>query len=606
MRKNKLLFILIPVIIILLALLGGFIYLKVNSAPKKIFTGAINKAFEFLEVEEDKYTTVKSKVELSGSIESEDESVKEVKDILENSKITINSELDTKNLFANENIQVVYNNENLINLDAIMQDQKIYIAFRDWLDKYIEVPIEEAELLKLNEITDNLGSIDANLLLKSVQEEFVKEIKKQEFIQEKVKLNLDGKETKVTKSSLKLSEEQATTFVKEFLENLKQNENFQKATGEYKDEIIDEISATLEDLPTEDFNQDTKMSFSIYTKGILNKFVAADFTIEEEEKITAGIEFVKQNKGKYEFAIYENDEEERTNLIKITLNDEKESKNKGTIKISAYFEDEVLDLICKYELKDEQVTFELSTTIENVELALSGNVIEKGNTYSGTLMISTKVQEFGTVNLNFLYNFEYNAQIQKVDVSNSTTIEELNEDDQQTLLNNMQNSKLYELIENNNLQNLISNGNVPTNPSEAKVTKDGQTVVYKVAGNFKENSNSEEDFKQYEDDNYNMIYVRIENKSADEYLKELENEYVLKSDLYKEQEISETSTYGANGKEYKYRTIIYKDKDDNTVYCNLCFAYNLNNGYVFTVEVDTENGNISLDDVNEFLNITIK
>lgn len=604
MRKNKLLFILIPVIIILLALLGGFIYLKLNSNPKQIFTGAINKAFEFLEVEEDKYTTVKSKVELSGSIESEDESVKEVKDILESSKIAINSEIDAKNLVVNENIQVVYNNENLINLDASVQDQKIYIALKDWLDKYIEVPVQEAELLKINEVADNLSSIDANLLLKSVQEEFVKEIQKQEFVQEKVKLNLDGKETKVTKSSLKLSEEQAVTFVKEFLENLKQNENFQKSIGENREDVIKNIETLLGDFPTEDFDQSTEICFSIYTKGILNKFVAVDFTIEEEEKTTAGIEFVKQNEGKYEFAMYQNDEEERTNLIKITLEDEKESKTKGTIKISAYFEDEVLDLICKYELKDEQLTFELSTTIENVELALSGNIIEKGTTYSGTLMVSTKVQDFGTVNLNILYNFEYNVQIQRADISNATTIEELTDDEQQTFVNNIQNSKLYELIEKNNLQDLIPNGNVSTASSEAEVTKNGQTVGYKVAGNFKENSNSEEDFKQYEDDNYNMIYVRIEDKSADEYLKELENEYVLKSDLYKEQEISETSTYGANGKEYKYRTIVYKD--DDTVYCNLYFAYNLNNGYVFTVEVDTENGNISLDDVNEFLNITIK
>lgn len=596
MRKNKLLFILIPVIIILLALLGGFIYLKVNSAPKKIFTGAINKAFEFLEVEEDKYTTVKSKVELSGSIESEDESVKEVKDILENSKITINSELDTKNLFANENIQVVYNNEDLINLDAVIQDEKIYIKFRDWLDKYIEV--------QLNDVADNLSSIDTSLLLKSVQEELIKEMQKQEFVKEKVKLNLDGKETKVTKSSLKLSEEQAITFVKEFLENLKQNENFQKSIGENREDVIKNIETLLEDFPTEDFDQSTEICFSIYTKGILNKFVAVDFTIEEEEKTTAGIEFVKQNEGKYEFSMYQNDEEERTNLIKITIEDEKESKTKGTIKISAYFEDEVLDLICKYELKDEQLTFELSTTIENVELSLSGNIIEKGTTYSGTLMVSTKVQDFGTVNLNILYNFEYNVQIQRADISNATTIEELTDDEQQTFVNNIQNSKLYELIEKNNLQDLIPNGNISTASSEAEVTKDGQTVGYKVAGNFKENSNSEEDFKQYEDDNYNMIYVRIEDKSADEYLKELENEYVLKSDLYKEQEISETSTYGANGKEYKYRTIVYKD--DDTVYCNLYFAYNLNNGYVFTVEVDTENGNISLDDVNEFLNITIK
>ena len=49
MRNRKLLYVLIPLIIVALILVVGVIYLKLNSGPEKIFEHSINKVFSLFE-----------------------------------------------------------------------------------------------------------------------------------------------------------------------------------------------------------------------------------------------------------------------------------------------------------------------------------------------------------------------------------------------------------------------------------------------------------------------------------------------------------------------------------------------------------------------------
>lgn len=603
MRNKKLLFILIPVIIIVLALIGGLIYIKLNSTPKKIFTTSIDKVLTALETEQEQYNTLKSKIELSANIESDDEDIEEIADILDTSKITINSEIDKKNLLVNGNIDVTYDSESIVNASVLLQDEKLYFSLKDWLDKYIEVPTDDLEFSQSNQL--NAETIDTNLLLKSIKKELISELEKQQFSQEKVTLNLDGKETKVTKSSIKLTEEQAVNIIKEFLGNLKQNSEFQNGLGEYKNDVIDAINQILEDTPTENFDEQSKIAFSIYTKGLLNEFVAVDFTVENSEKTTDGIELIKQNTGKYEFSIYENNEEERENIIKAIIQNEKENKNKGTTKISLYNEEDVMDFVYKYEKKDKQTTFELSTVREEVNFVISGNIIENGSSYSGSIILSAEVPEYGKVNINCLFNMEYNAVIEKVNVSNATTVDEMSKEDQEEFMTNLQNSKLYEIISENALVNtVLATENALSKLDEPIVKIDGQTVRYTVPDGFEASEYNSEDYKIYSDSNYNTITVYMEQGNrAENYLRSIENEYVLTSSNYKNQQLSETSSYPINGKEYKYRNIRYDD--DYGTYVNLYFVNEIKDGYIYVVEVETENGNISMETINNFLDVTV-
>lgn len=630
MRRNKLLYILIPIIIILVALLGGFIYLKLNSSPKKIFTRTISKVFETLDLKQEKHTTLKGKVELSGSVESNEknEDIEEINDILQGSKIVLNSEVDTKNLLMNENLEVVYNNEDFINANIIMQDEKMYIALKDWLDKYIEIPLEDDDVSEIKNFTNNLETLDLDSLVDVIKKEFIKKLQEQKYTKESTNLYLDGKETKVTKSSLKLSDEQTVTFIKELLENLKQNENFKNALGTYKEEIIESIDEILENVPTEDFDEDTKICFSIYTKGLFNKVVAVDFTVETLEKTTAGIEFIKRSEEKYELNIYENDEGIRTEIIKVEIDNKKEDKNKGKMLIYITSGEETIELTYKYEVKNEETIFELSTNIEDTSFTASGNTIKRDNSYNGNFTVLIETSEYGTIEFNCLYNFEYDTKIERADVSNATVLDEMSEEDEQTFITNVQESKAYgfikELIESDQLfeyakdarddtKNQLENS---TNEAmndivaglsgmlpESKVTRDEQTVEYKVPNNFEVSIYSEEDYKQYSDE-YNEVYVSIEKETVEDYLKQIEDEYVLTSEYYTDQELSGIDTYVVEDKTYQYRSIVYKDS--YTTYCNLYFAYELKDGYIYVVEVKTENGNISLEDINEFLKITMK
>lgn len=606
MRRNRLLFVLIPVVLILLAVGGIFIYLTINSSPSKLFTKSITKVFDALEINQDKFKSVKGNVELSANIDSKEEEIKEIKDALANSKIVLNSAVDTDNWVFNGNVEAVYNNENLVNGELAFQDDKIYFAFKDWLDKYIEIPIEKEDLEQIKET--NSKKVDIDLLLNSVEEELLRVVEKQEFSKEKVTLKLDGRETKVTKSSIELTEEKTVSAIKELVQNLKGNGNFQKSLGELKEKTLEEMDNLLMELPTEDYDQDSTIVFSIYTKGLFNEFVAVEFSTKYLGEVDTGIELVKQNEGKYEFNVYENQENEREYSLRVAIEDKKESNTKGTMTISISSEEESFDFIYKYEVKGNRTVFELSTTIEDTNLTVSGNVIEEGTKNSGSIIISLQVPDYGNVKLNCLYNLEYNAVVNKVDTSKATKIEEMTEEEMEELTTNMQNSKIFSYISENELLDIARSAVQETEGAflqydEPNVENEMYKVTYNVSDGFIASKYGSKLDKTYSDSNGNTIAVYIDNNDAETFLGVLDDEYVLTSTYYKNQEITETQPYELNGKTYQYRGISYED--DYGKYLNLYFTYELDGNNTYVVEVKIENNSLSLDSINQFLNIEV-
>ena len=117
MKKSKILLIIIPLVIIVLAFVGGFVYLKFNNSPQKIFQNVVNKTFKYVETKQKQYETVGENIEITANIESEDESIKELNNLLSSSKIALVSELNLKDYMSHQNINVVYNGA-----DLVMQD----------------------------------------------------------------------------------------------------------------------------------------------------------------------------------------------------------------------------------------------------------------------------------------------------------------------------------------------------------------------------------------------------------------------------------------------------------------------------------------------------
>ena len=412
MKNKKLLFILIPVIIVVLVLISGIVFLTLNGSPEKIFKNSISKVFEALETTEEQYSTMKGTMNLTVNIDSDDEDMQTLNTMLEGAAVGINMEADTTNMVVNESLNVTYDNESLLDVSILLQDEKGYVYLPDWLDKYIELPEEYMEYSDLTEYYDKMDTLDQNALMEAIKEELIIAISNQELVQEKTTLVLDGQETKVTASTLSLKDAQITTFYNDLFGNLSKNEKFQVALGAYKEEVLDAINEMLLDM--EDA-EDIGLEFTIYTKGFLNEFVgisgkAFDYYFEE----VTGLSVLKHNDGKYEFVAYDEYDGEREEALKVIVEDKKESKNKGTATITMTVDGEELVLLYNYETQGEQTTFALSTEVEGVKFVISGNAVENGNNVKGNFVISLQEETMGKINLNCTYDFTYGVEIQKV------------------------------------------------------------------------------------------------------------------------------------------------------------------------------------------------
>lgn len=591
MKNKKILFILIPIILIVLILIAGVVYLKINGTPKKIFKKTITSAFEIFETSEEQYSTMKGTMNLTASIESDNEEIQAINTMLKEANIGLNMEVDTSNMVVNENFNVTYSNKSLLNATAILQDEKGYVYLPDWLDKYLEIPQEYMGDSNLTETSGKIATLDQKTLMEAVEEEVIKTISQKEFTQ--------NKNGKVKISTLSLSQQQFFALYKELLENLKQNEKFNSSLGDYKEDIIEGINNIIIELEDTEYDEDYSAVISIHTKGLLNKFAGFSIELKDGEDVVSGIIATIEEQN-YEVTLYEQYDGEKTELVKIKAEDKKENKNKGTVKITVTAQEEDFVIICNYETQKDQTTFEASTEIEGLKVTISGNVVKNGKNYKGNLILTAEESELGKINLNCAYDFTYGVEVQKVDVRNAVIINELNEKDQETLVTNLQNSELYKFIE----QSGLLEGNIATGSDKPEVTYDGYTVKYTVPDNFEASTYNSEEMKTYRDGNYNTITVFIDYDTVDNYTKDLETEYNLTSSLYKNQKISETKTYTVNGKEYKFRTITYED--DYGTYVDLYFAYKLDDEYCYVVEVETEGGNISMDTIEYFLDVTVE
>lgn len=406
MRNRKLLYVLIPLIIVVLILIAGVVYLKLNSSPEKIFESSISKVFEMFETTKEQYSTMKGTMNLTASVESDSEEVQAVNDMLDDSNIGLDMEVDTKNMIINENLNVIVNNESLLNASIILQDQKGYVYLKDYLDKYLELPKENTEYSDLTEYYEKMETLDQNALMVAIKEEVIKSISNREFTQDKIE--------KRKVSTLDLSQEEFSLLCKEILENLTQNEKFNDALGEYKNDIIVVIEDMIADFEDVEYDEDSRAVISIFTEGLLNKFVGFSIELQDGMDIEVGM-FLAIGDERCVFTTFEEYDGEREEFLNVIIEDKKENKNKGTATITMTVDEEQFVVTYSYQKQGKQNSFIASTEVEGVVISISGNATENGNNVKGNFVISVQEEAFGKVNLNCIYDFTYGVQVQKVD-----------------------------------------------------------------------------------------------------------------------------------------------------------------------------------------------
>ncbi len=342
-------------VLLILAIAGAvtfFAFNKVNSKPEKIFDKAVNQMFE----ESDKikeYKTASVELDISAEVKTIGNNlnpetatqIKMISAILKDANLHTEIQVDLEKKLFDWVIVAQYENKDVINLEAIIQDEKVYFYLKDLYEKYIEVPTEYLEDIDLGSIFQT-SKVDEKLA-KDVEKILKSKIENSELETEEVEIEVLGKDKKVNKSSMKLSVKELEDVCYDILDKV----------NEYQEDIeIKEAIADMQEVLKDSEETENYMNIDIYSEKTGNNIVRVDIALvnkEDDEVIL--IRAVKTDDKTWEivFSINEDstDVKDVTDMIKIVLKEENE--NEGKISFTVMFEEEGMEATLNVKYKVE-------------------------------------------------------------------------------------------------------------------------------------------------------------------------------------------------------------------------------------------------------------
>ncbi len=569
-KRKGLIISLIIVAVIIIALL--LVYFLIFAKPEFIFNSAIDKLFA---IEEETYDSIKVNSKVKVSIEAKDTSIQEQLSELEKYTFNLNTQLDIKEKDAALGLGVEYDNDEVVNANIYYNNEELYAYLNGLFDKYIQIdmPQEAKDSLKTAfesfDISDEQKEKNKKAI-EIIRDELKNQIKEEgTFEKEKVTIDLNDKETKVNKSMLVLTEKALLNVLENMCGNLADNDEFIDCFEESPKDALSQISDELKNTDTE---SEYKITISIYTKGLLNKFVGAEVEIdipEEDQKVT--VTMLQEDEEVYSFNVEMKTTSGKVDLIKGTIETQTETDN-----------------------KDEQ----------------------KGKT-----TLTMEIAEVGTAKIELDYSSEFNKGIDGVDLNNVVNMNDLTEQDMQGIMEKLMERPLIgEIIESQ--MNSTTNNNTPVQQqntptlttSQNQVSNYGFTVTYSVPAGCEYDSDFSSDYRKYYDmDNQNSdisAIIGISWYTDDDYIQYIErdyNYYTTDSTFYKNVNLSELKTINVGGNEFKYQIISYESNSEyySERYQSAYIWYRLNDEYIFTVELEATDADITEELITSFLNIQV-
>ena len=587
-NKGKIIGIVIIALIAIVAFCCGYYYYKSNDS-KTVFVSAINKGID--KYEENISKTCKTQdvtLKLSGNINSDNDDAKKVAEYINKSALQLNTQIDYENKNALIKLGVDYDNDKLIGGRVYYNsnDKMAYGYIEELFDKYFKIDLSSSDYNEMNETVNDIFETQSEMKLgekvslkkavKILKEEISDKLNKEYFSKENCKINVASKEVKATKFKLILTEKQFVEMLQSICKELSENDDFLECWEE-KDKIKDALVQMSNQLNETEKNDEVKIEFNIYKKGILNKFV------------------------KFEINMYEvNNEDEKISFDVVKENDKKYLFN------------------AKSEIEKENVEFSGDINIEKID----------SDTYK--YVVGSNIPEFGNITLNIEVSNKLNGTIENVNKSDAVSLEDLTEEEQETIYNNLQRMKLYEVLQNIYKNNPIEDVNtgtdndINTNKGENEITtttntsnqsiKDysGKIVVsYGVPANFVLGNYSEDTYKIYRNENSDVkVTVTMQNKTLDEFSKEIDKnkEYFEETKDYTDVKATDLETKKVNNKDFKIRTLSYTYKSSisseyDIKYKTMYIYYDIDGENSYNVEIENAD-NITENEINQFLNIT--
>lgn len=573
--KKGLVAIIIAAIILLAIAAGAIYYFMVYTKSENVLKRVVGKSIESYEtsMEESEYNTIKTKIGTNIKItpNEENDETKEAIDFINNLDVALNFQMDKKQKQVVAKIESKYENENLLNMDLYVDAEKKETYM--YLKDFFDKYIE-------TEVDDESYETIEKIFENNYTQEQKGNLKKAyKIIAAEFKNTIkteycsSEKTDNGTKNTISMTYKQLSDELKTVFTNLKDNEEFINCY-ENPDEVKETLEDAIEKLQEEDTIDNANIKISVYTTGILQNIEKVDFEVQSEGEKVA-IEVTKKDEENYELKISANGETIKGN-IKIQKQDDKNSK----------------------------------------------------------LKIEMDIPEFGKVEVNLDISCELNAEIDQADTSNIIAPDEITESDYNTILKNLEKTKLYELINKYSGNSLTSaklavedddedenntekededvdedeeeNEELETKNNEVITYNDEQKIKFSIPNGY-ETSYKSDNYKTFVKDDIS-VKITSEYGEMDEYLKSINKskQHYEEEENYENIKLSDDKTIEVDGREFKYITLEYEYKGimDNYKYRNVYICSKISDENIVTVEIK-DSGKMEESEIKEFLKMEI-
>ena len=300
------------VVLALLFVIGFIVGFKIYelSKPYNIYSSFINSALKSSKFENHE----NYKVDFNFNVKAEDSELDDTtKEILNSMNYSGTNFISVKEKYMIANYTIKNDSNTLLDMNMYYKNGIAYLGLGELFDKLIEIPVDEENSKKVNDLFLNINSSNIEVILREIKNAFEDAIKDEKIVKEKTTLDIDGKSVNVVNNKLvidKSNEERISKKLSDYLKNSDDFlDNFSKEFGVSKEDII----SFLED-DTYTSEEDYKVVINLYTNGILNNFVSAK------------IEFIENDEKIVDFEFNKNGIKISDDMLVFTINEEEQDK----------------------------------------------------------------------------------------------------------------------------------------------------------------------------------------------------------------------------------------------------------------------------------------
>ena len=572
--KGKKVAIIVTLILIIAIAAAAVYYFMFYSKPEEIYKRTIQSGIDSFVNNEEKnkdYKTLKAGLKVDFDVDLKDNSIidKKVLDLINKTDVGLEVQTDKEAKQLVVDLQSNYDKKALLNGKVFVNsdDEETYVYAKDYLDKYIEVPMEDEVYESLNQLFEAQNkAVDVKTPMSILKNELVAMIKPEYCSSSKEDITVNGQNVSATKNTIKLNANQFKTEITTLVNNLKSNQNFINSFEE-KETITQALEDILDELDDIDLSdEDATIEFNLYTQGFMHDVVKCSVTVNASyQAVTLGV------------------------------------------------------------TKNAENNYEIEALLNNAKI-VSGKInIEEKNENEGKLTFELNIDSVGKFAMNLEYSQKFNEEIEKADTKNSVEAEDLSSADQKKLMNNFQKSQLYKLVQsysnslltssikpstsssNSILSNATSSSSILNNKTTKEDDiKDNEILTYDSKNKITYNiptgytvRKTSDNYKTLEKGNASIrISSKISNKDA--YYTSLE-----KGDIYKDVTLTEMAKTTINGIDFYSATLSYKYGSSMTERSTTYVWTEVSEKYVLDFEL-RQTGEITDDELNQVLTIKVE